>query len=87
MACSRSSPRHEIDVRDRADESVLDRTIGKAPKDSPDTRRSRGPVLFGRGVVLLLAPVLAFGASGSYLQQRVVMENAELVFAFTNGSR
>jgi hypothetical protein len=38
-------------------------------------------------VVLLLAPVLAFGASGSYLQQRVVMENAELVFAFTNGSR
>jgi len=27
-------------------QSVLDRTIGKAPRDSPDTRLSRGPVLF-----------------------------------------
>src|SRR5258707_13577576 len=73
MACSRSFPMHEIDARDRADESVLDRTIGKAPRDSPDTRPSRGPVLFGLGGLLLLADGLAFGVSRSYSQQRVGM--------------
>jgi RND family efflux transporter MFP subunit len=73
---------HEIDARDRADESVLDRTIGKAPRDSPDTRRSRGPVLFGLGVLLLLAAGLAFGVSRSYSQQRVVMATAEQIRDF-----
>src|SRR6266478_2684399 len=87
MACSRSSPMHEIDVRHRADESVLDRTIGKAPKDSPDTRRSRGPVLFGLGVFLLLAAGLAFGASRSYSQQRVVMATAEQIRDFVPSVR
>jgi len=33
---------HEIDVRDRAEESVVDPTIGKTAKESPDIRRRSG---------------------------------------------
>src|SRR5258708_39871865 len=87
MACSRSFPMHEIDARDRADESVLDRTIGKAPRDSPDTRRSRGPVLFGLGVLLLLAEGLAFGVSRSYSQRRAVMAPAQEISGFEPSQR
>src|SRR5260370_42492150 len=56
--------------------------MGKEAKDSLDTRRSRGPVLFGLGVFLLLAEGLAFGVSLSYSQQRVVMATAEQIRDF-----
>ena len=68
---------HEIDVRDRAEESVVDPTIGKTAKESPDIRRRSGARLFGLGTFLLLAAALAFGASRSYSKQREVMATAE----------
>jgi RND family efflux transporter MFP subunit len=78
---------HELDARDRADESVIDRTIGEASKDRPDTRRRRGAQLFGLGAFLLLAAGLAFGASRSYSQQRQVMATAEQIRDFVPSVR
>jgi RND family efflux transporter MFP subunit len=78
---------HEIDIRDRADESVIDRTIEKPPKDHPHTRRGRGARLFGLGAFLLLAAGLAFGASRSYSKQREVMATAEQIRNFVPSVR
>jgi RND family efflux transporter MFP subunit len=78
---------HELDACDRADESVIDRTIGEASKDRPDTRRRRGAQLFGLGAFLLLAAGLAFGASRSYSQQRQVLATAEQIRDFVPSVR
>jgi RND family efflux transporter MFP subunit len=78
---------HEIDVRDRAEESVVDRTIGKTAKESPDIRRRPGARLFGLGAFLLLAAGLAFGASRSYSKQREVMATAEQIRNFVPSVR
>jgi RND family efflux transporter MFP subunit len=78
---------HEIDIRDRADESVVDRTVGKAPKDRPHRRGRLGARLFGLGAFLLLAAGLAFGASRSYSQQRQAMATAEQIRDFVPSVR
>jgi RND family efflux transporter MFP subunit len=78
---------HEIDTRDRADESILDRTIGQVPKDSPDIRRRQGARLFGLGAFLLLAVGVALGASRSYSKQREVMATAQQIRNFVPSVR
>jgi RND family efflux transporter MFP subunit len=78
---------HELDARDRAEESVVDPPIGKTAKDSPDIRRRSGARLFGLGAFLLLAVGLAFGASRSYSKQREVMATAEQIRNFVPSVR
>ncbi|MBV8320165.1 MAG: efflux RND transporter periplasmic adaptor subunit [Hyphomicrobiales bacterium] len=72
---------YEVDTHDRAGESAIGREVGTAPKEHP-VRPRWGRVLFGLGAFLLLAGGLAFGASRSYSQQRVVMATAEQIRNF-----
>jgi len=77
---------YELDTHTREHESAVGRKIGTAPKDHPSRPRS-GRVLFGLGAFLLLAGGLAFGASRSYSQQRVVMATAEQIRNFVPSVR
>src|SRR5262249_44197951 len=86
-ACSRSFPMNEVDIYNREHETAVDRKIGKASKDRPDTRRRRGGRLFGLGAFLLLAAGLAFGASRSYLHHPEVTATAEQIRDFVPSVR
>src|SRR5246500_219425 len=86
MAYSRSFPMYELDTHTREQESAVGRKIGTAPKDHP-SRPRWGRVLFGLGAFLLLAGGVAFGASRSYSQQRVVMATAEQIRNFVPSVR
>jgi RND family efflux transporter MFP subunit len=77
---------YEAETHDRADESAIGREIGTAPKDPP-ARPRWGRALFGLGAFLLLAGGLAFGASRSYSQQRVVTATAEQIRNFVPSVR
>jgi RND family efflux transporter MFP subunit len=77
---------HDTVTRNREHDQTVGRQTGKAPKDSPDTRR-RGARLFGLGAFVLLAAGLAFGASRSYSQQREVMTTAAQVRDFVPSVR
>ena len=77
---------YELDTHTREHESAVGRKIGTAPKDHP-SRPRWGRVLFGLGAFLLLAGGLAFGASRSYSQQRVVMATAEQIRNFVPSVR
>ena len=77
---------YEAETHNRADESAIGREIGTAPKDPP-ARPRWGRALFGLGAFLLLAGGLAFGASRSYSQQRVVTATAEQIRNFVPSVR
>ena len=77
---------YELDTHNREHEAAVGRKIETAPKDHP-ARPRWGRVLFGLGAFLLLAGGLAFGASRSYSQQRVVTATAEQIRNFVPSVR